>query len=455
MYFASSWRMSSAVMTMTFGVLRVPVPHAVRLPRPAGREPTAGPSASPAPNAAVPLSRLRRLISESAAMAVQLHDERLTVHPTTWPERIHRRREVGGLRSSGDVNVPIGVDGDGATEVERGASDERRVAEPGAGRVQLRDEGVLLADVSFDGARPGVVGNSAEDVAPVTYAFPAVSTATPLPRSFPVTAEVGGVDELGSPRRPARATKASSPPWWWRSNARRVVGKSPDFVQPVTVRRRPRRGRSPAPGRAPCRRGTSMRAACDHRPRSSDDEDVLVAPAQRSYAFAVVGKSSDTVLPVTKTPVVSSSAIPVIASLHVTAEEGGELQAGAVGLQLHDEGIERIDLAVVRGVEALRRRREVGRSGAACDVRVTVSSTAMAAPKSPATSLPGSSVEYTRREPLALSLATQASSLACASGLNAPGVVGKSGDALPPLTYARPASSTAIESPASAPLPPR
>ena len=108
--------MSSAVITITFGFVGVGLR---RLERPGPPvSPVAEPSARPAPSAAVPLSRLRRVISDSAATAVQLHDEGLPV-ARGRAERVDRRREVGGLRSSGDVDVPIGVDGDGATEVER------------------------------------------------------------------------------------------------------------------------------------------------------------------------------------------------------------------------------------------------------------------------------------------------------------------------------------------------
>src|SRR5262245_10544209 len=70
--------------------------------------------------------------------------------------------------------------------------------------------------------------------------------------------------------------------------------------------------------------------------------------------------------------------------------------------------------------------------------------------------LPPMSVEYTSADPVGLNLVTKPSPL-LASGVvsNAPGVVGKFGEEVPPATDALPAPSTATSAPLSESCPPR
>src|SRR5262245_46303127 len=72
----------------------------------------------------------------------------------------------------------------------------------------------------------------------------------------------------------------------------------------------------------------------------------------------------------------------------------------------------------------------------------------------PSLPVPPRTVEYTAAEPAAFSLATKAS-LPSGTGSNAPAVVGKFNDAVPPETYAFPPASTASPPPLSESCPPR
>src|SRR2546422_451476 len=68
---------------------------------------------------------------------------------------------------------------------------------------------------------------------------------------------------------------------------------------------------------------------------------------------------------------------------------------------------------------------------------------------------PPRNVEYTNPDPLAFNLVTNGSEGVLNVVLNAPGVVGKSADAVDPVTYAFPALSMAMAPAKSIPLPPR
>ena len=107
------------------------------------------------------------------------------------------------------------VDRDVGRRVVPVAAEERRVHERAAVGAQLRDESVAEPLIRMSGQHsvrnaPGVVGKSAEEVVPVTYAWPCASTAIAVPAD--VSTQAAAEDErIEHGARAGRASRRARP----------------------------------------------------------------------------------------------------------------------------------------------------------------------------------------------------------------------------------------------------